>query len=142
MQQNAGSLALVKDVNMKLANAIGQRIKLLRTERHWSQAELGEKIGADGRTISRYEHGHVVPSAEALIELAQVFDISVDYLLVDNAPRRPLRNNDPQLAEKLQALDQLNGEDRKALMHIMESLLTKDQFMSIAKNRMGHLKGG
>ena len=52
----------------------------------WSQTELGERIGADPAQISRYENGRITPSADAVARLAEVFAVSCDYLLVDDAP--------------------------------------------------------
>lgn len=42
------------------------------------------------RCISRYESGRITPSADALVRLAQTFNISLDHLLIDGIPRRPL----------------------------------------------------
>lgn len=36
---------------------LGERLKQLRQERGWSQAELAAKVGADAGQISRYENG-------------------------------------------------------------------------------------
>ena len=68
----------------------GDRLKALRTERGWSQAELAEKIGSDARQVSRYENGRVAPSLDVLAKIADTLDISVDYLVIHTAPRRPL----------------------------------------------------
>jgi hypothetical protein len=42
----------------------------------------------DGQ-ISRYEHGRITPSAEVLIRLVEVFDVTTDYLLLEDAPGVP-----------------------------------------------------
>ena len=41
-----------------VAMALGERIKELRKEHGWSQAELGVRVGTDSQRISRYEGGH------------------------------------------------------------------------------------
>ena len=81
---------------------LGERIKLLRKERGWSQGELAEKIGADARQISRYENGRITPSVEVIVKIAQTFDVSIDYLLVEEVPRRPLRLEDQGFLDRLQ----------------------------------------
>ena len=73
--------------------ALGDRIRQLRKEHGWSQAELGHKIDADPAAISRYEGGRITPSADALVRLAETFDVSLDHLLIDDIPRRPLRDH-------------------------------------------------
>ncbi len=109
-----------------------ERIKLLRKERGWSQGELAEQIGADARQISRYENGHITPSVEVLVKLAEVFDVSVDYLLVEAAPRRPLRVEEPGLLERVQGISSLTEEDKTSLYHILDALLAKNKIKALA----------
>jgi len=112
---------------------IAERIKALRKEHGWSQGELAAKIGTDGRQISRYENGHITPSAEVLIRLAQTFDVSVDYLLFDDAPKRPLTVEDRELAEKLQQVQLLTDEDKASILHILDALVAKSRIKSFAQ---------
>lgn len=112
---------------------VAQRLKALRKERRWSQEELAQAAGVDQHQLSRYENGHAVPSAEALVKLAQALDVSVDYLLIEDAPRQPLRFRDPELTSRLQALAQLSKADRDALLRVIDGLLTKQRLLSLAK---------
>ncbi len=66
--------------------ALGERIKILRKEHGWSQADLATRLNADAGQISRYENGKITPSVEAVLRLADIFDVSCDYLLLDDAP--------------------------------------------------------
>jgi DNA-binding XRE family transcriptional regulator len=60
-------------------------------ERGWSQTELADRIGVDPSQISRYEQGRITPSADVIVRFAEAFNVSTDYLLVDDAARRPSR---------------------------------------------------
>lgn len=80
---------------------LGDRIRTLRKEHRWSQAELGERIGTDPGRISRYEAGRITPSAEALIRPAETFNVSLDHLLIDDIPRRPLHGANNVTADSL-----------------------------------------
>jgi len=82
---------------------LGERIKALRAETGWSQAELAERVGDDGRQISRYENGRITPSLDALARIAEAFNTSLDYLVFDNQLRRPLDAN-RRLARALPSL--------------------------------------
>lgn len=53
------------------------------------QADLATKINGDVSQISRYESGKITPSAETIVKFAELFDVSLDYLLVEGAARRP-----------------------------------------------------
>lgn len=59
----------------------GERLAALRKERGMSQEELAEKLQLTRQTISKWETGASTPDLELLIQLAEVFDVSVDSLL-------------------------------------------------------------
>lgn len=64
-----------------LMRVLGQRIRRLRKQARLTQEELGKKLGCSASTISLYESGHRSPDATMLIKLADVFNVSTDYLL-------------------------------------------------------------
>ena len=80
--------------------SLQERVKELRKEHGWSQGELAERVGGDPAQISRYENGRITPSAE-VVKLAEVFDVSTDYLLVEDSPRRPFRGAEDALGDRL-----------------------------------------
>ena len=60
---------------------IGKRIKEIRTENGLSHEKLGALLSVSQDTVSLWEKGKSVPTAEFLIAIAQQFDVSVDYIL-------------------------------------------------------------
>lgn len=60
---------------------LGIRIKDLRDKHKWSQEELGRKINKSKSTISLYESNGKVPPGDTLIDLAALFNVSLDYLV-------------------------------------------------------------
>jgi transcriptional regulator with XRE-family HTH domain len=65
------------------------RLKALRETRGWSQRELSRRCGLAENTISKYENGQVDPTASSLKLIADVFEVSIDYLVgITNDPRR------------------------------------------------------
>jgi transcriptional regulator with XRE-family HTH domain len=60
---------------------IGENIMLLRKKKELSQAELGKKIGTSGDIIGRYERDIMSPSIEVIIKIADVLEVSIDYLV-------------------------------------------------------------
>lgn len=67
---------------MKIKTEISVIIKELRLKKGWSQDELAERLGMNRVNISNYERGIIksIPSS-TLKKLADVFDVSSDYLL-------------------------------------------------------------
>ena len=56
------------------------RLRELRAGRY-TQADMAELLGVGRTTYTKYERGDIRLSAEVLEKLAQVFDVSVDYIL-------------------------------------------------------------
>jgi transcriptional regulator with XRE-family HTH domain len=59
----------------------GERLRKRREDLGLSQAELGERLGIEGRAIYRYEKNQVDPSADTLAKLSQELRVTADYLL-------------------------------------------------------------
>lgn len=59
----------------------GDRLKRLREERDLTQDDLAKKISVSRPTLSKYESGDVDISTETAVLLADIFDVSTDYLL-------------------------------------------------------------
>ena len=58
-----------------------ERLKLLRKEKKLSQVKLARSVGIHYNHLGRYEHGKSNPSVKTLSRLAEVLDVTVDYLL-------------------------------------------------------------
>jgi transcriptional regulator with XRE-family HTH domain len=114
---------------------LGDRIKELRTELGLSQAELATRVGStDARQLSRYENGRITPSLYAVARLAQALDVSLDYLVFDDHPRRPLHVDDHGLSDRLASLAELDEADRASLLSVLDALLTRTRTRALASN--------
>ena len=58
----------------------GQRLRLLREERKWSQEAVAERLGISRTAYNKYENGAIRPMRK-LKELADLFGVSADYIL-------------------------------------------------------------
>ena len=56
-------------------------IKSLRETAGLSQSALAKRLGVTRSSVNAWEMGISVPSTQSLVQLAQIFDISTDYLL-------------------------------------------------------------
>lgn len=73
-----------QDIDMKDTERhhyIGEHICALRESKGWTQQTLGKKLGKKTSTISAYETNAKLPSADRLIEMAEVFGVSIDTLV-------------------------------------------------------------
>ena len=64
-----------------MANSIGKRILKLAVEHEMSQRELANLIKTNEATVSRIINDERTPSIETLIEIAKVFDVTLDELV-------------------------------------------------------------
>lgn len=58
-----------------------EKLMYLRKERGWSQEELGDKVSVTRQTVSKWELGQTTPELAKLIELSELFQISIDELV-------------------------------------------------------------
>lgn len=61
--------------------AVGQRIAGLRRAAKMNQQMLGEKLGFSRQSVSSWESGKSYPPAQALVPLADLFSVTIDFLL-------------------------------------------------------------
>ena len=64
-----------------MSKLFGERLKQLRLEKGYYQAELAEILKTKQTNISRWEKGEFEPSFDQLVEIAECFGVSADYLL-------------------------------------------------------------
>ena len=60
---------------------LGDRLVILRKKRTWTQDDVAKKIGIARTTYAMYEQGRREPDANSLSKLAELFDVSIDYLI-------------------------------------------------------------
>ncbi|WP_313428150.1 helix-turn-helix domain-containing protein [Siminovitchia terrae] len=61
--------------------SLGKRLKIEREKRRWSQKFVAEKIGITNTVLSNYERDYRDPDTETLKRLAELYEVSIDYLL-------------------------------------------------------------
>lgn len=57
------------------------RIKELRENAHLLQDDLAENLNVKRNTVSSWERGRTEPDFESLRKMAEIFGVSVDYIL-------------------------------------------------------------
>lgn len=60
---------------------LGTRLKMLRENMGLTQENLGKKLHVSKVSICKYETGISEPSLDILVKIADIFDVSTDYLL-------------------------------------------------------------
>ncbi|MDO4607812.1 MAG: helix-turn-helix transcriptional regulator [Clostridia bacterium] len=60
---------------------LGKRIAELRAKTNMTQIELAEKLGITDRAISKWENGNSYPDITFLPILADLFNVTIDYII-------------------------------------------------------------
>lgn len=79
---------------MENIEKVGKRLRALREEKNITQEELGKILGTSHVTIGRYENGERIPKLDILIDLANYFEASLDYLLFRSDKKEVSSNKD------------------------------------------------
>ena len=58
-----------------------ERIRDLRESNNYRQIDVAKKLNMSQQQYQKYEGGNVTPSINILVAIAELYDISVDYLL-------------------------------------------------------------
>ena len=61
------------------------RLKVLRAERDWSQAELADRLDVSRQSINAIETGKYDPSLPLAFKIARLFELPIEAIFQDHA---------------------------------------------------------
>ena len=98
-------------------NMIGERIRTLREAHQMSGVQLAKKLCVSKQSVSNWECNNIMPSAEQIKRIAQLFGCTTDYLLdLDRETSIVIEQTDlskEQAAHILQLINDLKEVNRK-----------------------------
>jgi len=56
----------------------------LRTERGWSQTELGERLGVSRQTVNAIENERYDPSLPLAFQIARAFGLTIEQIFIED----------------------------------------------------------
>lgn len=98
--------------------SLGKKLKSEREKRRWSQKYVAEKIGITNTVLSNYERDYRDPDTETLKKLAELYEVSTDYLLGHEAQNYDITYFKNKIAEEFPDIDLMFKD--------MESLTAED----------------
>lgn len=60
---------------------LSKQIVQLRKKKRMSQSQLAKALGISPSAVGMYEQGRRVPTIDIIIAMAQLFEVSLDYLI-------------------------------------------------------------
>jgi transcriptional regulator with XRE-family HTH domain len=90
-------------------STVGERIKRRRGELGWTQYQLAQRAGISKSFLSDLENGKRSVSADNLLDIAQVLNLSLDYLMTGDEGKRDEGPAEVQIPASLAAFAEKEG---------------------------------
>lgn len=109
-----------------------ERLKELRKQAHLTQVELASKLGIVQSSYADWERGKKKPTQDNLVKIAQIFNVSVDYLV----------GNSDEKTDELDNIELLFRMNSKGLTEAEKAVFKKEliEFMEERKRYFGKEK--
>lgn len=114
------------------------KFRELRRKYNLNQFDVANKLNISPSAIGMYEQGRRQPDNEMIKKIANLFDVSTDYLLDNDSVSKQIENNidDPELNQTLKTLaenefdrtlfkkyGELTEEKKKIVMSVINSII-------------------
>lgn len=83
-------------------STFGKRLKYLREKNKISREDFAQKVGVSYWSVSKYETDSRTPDPETISRIADLFDVSVDYLMLRTDDPSPHNNEEKTMKEFLE----------------------------------------
>jgi transcriptional regulator with XRE-family HTH domain len=98
----------------------------LRKEQGISQTDLASRLGIHKNVLGRYERNEVLPSIEIARKIADILDVSLDYL-VGKADVQMDKNT----RERILEVSKFGEEDKEHIFSVIDAFIAKRKIQSI-----------
>ena len=102
------------------------KIKILRESKGLTQQQLADMLDISRQTVQKYEAGTNEPDIKMLKRIADIFEVSVDFLIdhrvLGNDPNYPITEKEFLFVEQSR---KLSDKDRGYIFGLVDSLSSK-----------------
>lgn len=99
-----------------------------RKRNGWSQEELAEKLEVSRQSVSKWEGAQSIPDINRIIQMAEIFGLSTDYLLKDDAVRNDKNDAPTESVDSVKKIRKVSMEDAADFLRIQEKNAPKVAF--------------
>jgi transcriptional regulator with XRE-family HTH domain len=109
-----------------IGEIFGKRLRELRTKNKRTLEEVGEKIGVSRQSVQRWEAFINIPSAQNLFDIAELFNVSIDYLVGRTDISELNSHNHVLLTEDIKTqLDEIAKKEMRSFENLVLYLLNE-----------------
>ncbi len=111
----------------------GDFLKQLRKENNYTQEQLADILSVSSRTVSRWETGYNMPDISILVELSELYQISLSELIKGE---RKSENMNEETKEVVQSLSEYvkNNEDKDSITTSGDGFISKEKLIEEYKS--------
>lgn len=103
------------------------RLRTLRKKHGYKQKEIADMLGVKNSAVSKWECGRTLPDAAALLFLADLYGVSVDYILGRTEDDQLFDDARMPKTEVQELFDKLNAVDKGKALGYMQSLIDTER---------------
>lgn len=112
-----------------------ERLKNLRKQERLTQVDVAEKLGISQPAYASWERGAKKPTQENLVKIAQVLNVSVDYL-VGNSEEKSDELDNIELLFRMNSKGLTNEEKKIFKRELIEFMKARKEVFEQEKNRL------
>lgn len=98
---------------------LGEKITQLRKVQNLSQSDFAKRIGVSRTIVGNYERNTNMPSIEILLKMANVFNVSVDYIIGEGK----ISTYDKQTLKRIEDIENLDDETKTHLFFLVDNVI-------------------
>lgn len=106
--------------------SFGSRLLQARKNKGMSQEELARMLGTKGPAIGRYERDEMKPSIEAAAKMAQILDVSLDWLVGHTDLEL-----DRKMIQRIQQVTKMSEKDQEHVFAMLDAFIKQTMSQSV-----------
>lgn len=106
----------------------GERLTQIRRKKKLSQSEVGKLLGIDGDAYGRYERNEVKPSIDMAAKIADILNVSLDYLI-----GKTDLEFDSDALKRIEGISKLSDKNKEVVYTFLDSFLATSQMQAMLK---------
>lgn len=105
----------------------GDKLCLLRTQSGYSQEQLAELVGVSRQSVSKWESGVTLPETEKLIQVSNLFDVSIDFLMRDEHINRSKDDLDRVIFKFLGSVQEMDDISHELISIMQDGVIDEEE---------------
>lgn len=110
---------------------LGERLRICREKKGYTQGFVCEKAGLHRGTLSSYESGRREPKFETLTALADIYEVTIDYLLGRSSNQKLTANQEEAMTQEakewMKMFNELSEENRELFKAAIQGVINKNK---------------